>query len=68
MIMNEELLDSLMIQDTCPKCSVSWREIDDSLHEGITSENYQIARMIIENCKVCQLRFGKEIERLGVGK
>lgn len=65
MITNKEIELSLRQQTLCPKCGVSWTELEDSLYEGIVSENYQIARIVLDNCKVCQMRFQKELERLG---
>ena len=53
--------ESLKAQSLCPKCGANWVEIEDSLYETIASENYQIARIIIDNCEVCGERFKGEI-------
>ena len=57
MITTQQLIESLKVQTECPKCGVSFKELEDSLHEGMDSENYQIAQMVINNCPVCQWRF-----------
>jgi len=53
------LKESLKFQDTCPnpKCGANWKELEASLRENITSENYQTALYIIFNCHVCRERF-----------
>ena len=61
MIITEEIKQSLQSQVFCPKCGVSYKALEDSLYEGLNSENYQIARTIINNCKICQMRFDKEM-------
>ena len=53
------LKDSLNLQDTCPICGASWKVIANSLQEPL-SQNYYIARMILDNCDVCRIRF-KEV-------
>ncbi len=55
MITTKDLLNSLKLQDTCPKCGANWVEVEKNLHTY--DENYAIALAIILNCPVCKLRF-----------
>lgn len=57
MITTKDLLDSLKLQDICPKCGVNYRELEESLKESPQGENFRIAITIIENCPVCKMRF-----------
>ena len=57
MITNKEIEQSLRHQVVCPKCGASYKALEDSLYEGLASENYQIARVLIDNCPVCRARF-----------
>ena len=43
----------------CPDCKASWVEVKDSLFQDPESENYRIARFIIECCPTgkCKERF-----------
>lgn len=49
--------ESLKQQSECPSCHVSWKAIEDMLHDGKGSDNYSLAQCIIENCPVCGERF-----------
>ena len=61
--MNNLILKELIEgQVFCPRCSANWHLLEDSLYEGIASENYQIACMIIDNCQICQIKFKEVIE------
>jgi len=55
---------SLKVQGECPKCGVSWRAVEDMLHDGINSDNYQTALVITANCDICRMRFSEELKRL----
>jgi len=46
--------------DTCLKCGADWKCLEDSLYEGMGSPNYDVARNVIANCDVCQIRFKEE--------
>ena len=67
-IVRELVKQSLKHLDTCPKCKVSWRELEDSLHEGLYSGNCYIALLLIRNCDICMARFAKEYNIMKGGK
>ena len=50
--------------DTCPKCSASWKALEDDLREPIGSYALDQALIIIMNCDVCQLKFKKELDTI----
>ena len=55
------LKQSLMYQDTCPRCGTDWEALEESLYQEVTSFDYLYGRSIIENCPVCKIRFEEEI-------
>ncbi len=54
-------------QDKCPSCGINWRAVEDMLHDGLGSDNYQAALVITANCDICRVRFRDELERLDKG-
>ncbi len=57
--------ETLKQQDKCPSCQINWRAVEDMLHDGLGSDNYQAALVITANCACCRVRFRDELERLG---
>lgn len=55
------LKTSLVYQDECPKCGANWKALEESLYEGVLSENWYNAMKIIEHCAVCRKRFQDEV-------
>jgi Pyruvate/2-oxoacid:ferredoxin oxidoreductase delta subunit len=51
--------ESLKLQSECPKCKVSWKCLEECLHEPAGSENRMIASFIIDGCAVCSERFAE---------
>lgn len=49
----------------CPQCGASRTELEKSLNEGVTSENFWIAEKIIGNCKLCSVRFNGLLKKMG---
>jgi len=66
--MLQSLRATLDRQEICPKCGASWVEIENSLNEGVNSENFWTALHIIRNCEVCLIRFSTRIKRLQNGE
>ena len=59
--MNNLILKELIEgQVFCPRCSANWHLLEDSLYEGIDSGNYEIAKLLMKNCRICQIKF-KEV-------
>lgn len=58
------LSNSLRQQGTCPVCHASWLTIEEILEtEPLTgSFNLDMALTIIMNCRVCQTRFGGQLD------
>jgi len=54
----KDSLDTGLLTD-CPKCGASWKCLEDSLLEG-PGPNYDIARIIIDSCDFCSMRFKEE--------
>ena len=52
---------SLEAQSECPLCGISWEAVDEMLRDGMQSDNYRVAQIIIGNCHVCRERF--QVER-----
>jgi len=67
-IISPMVKESLKKQAECPKCHVSWTEIESSLHEPLDSPNWYISLTIIRNCDVCRLRFHSEVNILTGGE
>ena len=65
MTIRAEVRESLKQQDICPSCGTSWKELEDSLHEGLDSPNCYLALLIIRGCPTsCRVRFESEYNRL----
>jgi hypothetical protein len=44
-------------KNICESCGASWNVLAQSLDEPVTSENYQIAKIILGNCSECRKHF-----------
>ena len=59
-IVSAMVKESLEKQPVCPKCKANWRKLEKSL----ASESNVLALWMLENCKVCMMRFSDEYNRL----
>jgi len=64
MTITSELRHSLKQQSICSKCGSNWLELEQSLNEGIGSDNCLYALFMIRSCGVCRARWGEEYGKL----
>lgn len=57
--MNTLVKQSLKQQDSCPACFISWKALDEMLHECQGSDNYCLAQFFLANRHICRERFEK---------